>query len=50
MLNDLGLLQVEGRKQVCCMYFKSLEEIDEAEILPLLFEADEIDRGFRKMN
>jgi hypothetical protein len=48
MKDDQGLLLAEGRKQVYCMYFKTLKETDEAEILPLLFEADEIDRGFRK--
>ncbi len=46
MSNDLGLLQAEGRKQVYCMYFRSLREVNEQEILPLLFEADEIDRSF----
>src|SRR5262245_39001619 len=41
MSNDEGLLKAEGRKQVYCMYFKSLQEIDEQAIRSLLFEAAE---------
>jgi|GEM_PF-334736 len=46
--NDEGLLVAEGRKQVYCMYFKSLDEIHDDQIKPLLYEAELIDNGFRK--
>lgn len=48
MSNDRGVLLSEGRKQVYCMYFKSLEEIDEALIRSLLFEAELLDESFAK--
>ena len=48
MSNHDGVLLVEGRKQVYCMYFKSLEEIDDAQIRSLLFEAEIVDDGFKK--
>ena len=48
MSNDEGLLLSEGRKQVYCMYFKSVAEIDDHVILSLLYEADLIDAGFKK--
>lgn len=48
MSNDRGALLSEGRKQVYCMYFKSLEEIDEALIRSLLFEAEMLDESFAK--
>jgi len=48
MLNDDGALLAEGRKQMYCMYFKSLKEINEAQIRALLFEADLIDQSFSK--
>jgi hypothetical protein len=48
MSNDEGLLKSEGRKQVYCMYFKSMEEIDDAQIRALLFEADLLDQRFKK--
>lgn len=48
MLNADGALLAEGRKQVYCMYFKSLKEIDEKQIRALLFEADLIDKEFQK--
>lgn len=44
--NDKGLLLAEGRKQVYCMYFKQLSEIDDHEIQALLFEAEMIDDSF----
>jgi len=46
MANETNVLLAEGRKQVYCMYFKSLKEIDEAEIRALLFEAGMIDEEF----
>jgi hypothetical protein len=46
--NDEGLLLSEGRKQVYCMYFKSLNEIRDEEIRALLYEAEIIDNSFRK--
>lgn len=46
MLNDEGLLLKEGRKQVYCMYFKSLSEIRDDQIRSLLFEAGMIDDNF----
>lgn len=48
MSNDKGVLLSEGRKQVYCMYFKSLQEIDEALIRSLLFEAEMLDESFAK--
>ena len=46
--NEEKLLLSEGRKQVYCMYFKSLAEIPEEKIRALLFEAEMIDDSFRK--
>jgi hypothetical protein len=46
--NERGLLLSEGRKQVFCMYFNNLNEIQEDIIRELLFEADLIDQQFRK--
>ena len=48
MGNETGLLKQEGRKQVYCMYFSKLNEIHEAQIKPLLFEAALIDDNFGK--
>ncbi|MCW5911630.1 MAG: DUF1801 domain-containing protein [Cyclobacteriaceae bacterium] len=48
MSNEDGVLLAEGRKQVYCMYFKTLKEIDDQQIRALLFEADVIDESFRK--
>lgn len=48
MANENNVLLVEGRKQVYCMYFKSLKEIDETQIRALLFEAGMIDEEFGK--
>lgn len=48
MSNDKGVLLKEGRKQVYCMYFKSLQEIDDALIRSLLFEAEILDESFAK--
>lgn len=48
MSNDEGALLAEGRKQVYCMYFKTLSDIDEPLIRSLLYEAEMIDDSFRK--
>jgi hypothetical protein len=48
MSNEDGALLAEGRKQVYCLYFKSVNEIDDEQIRALLFEADLIDEQFRK--
>lgn len=46
--NSEGLLKAEGRKQVYCMYFKSVSEINDAQIRSLLYEAEIIDDSFAK--
>lgn len=48
MSNEDGLLLAEGRKQVYVMYFKELNDIDEARVRALLFEAAMIDEQFGK--
>lgn len=48
--NEDGALLAEGRKQVYCMYFKHVDEINGEQIRALLFEADLIDQQFRKPN
>ena len=48
MRNDEGLLLAEGRKQVYCMYFKTLTAINEQQVRALLFEAELVDAGFKK--
>ncbi|HEU5292137.1 MAG TPA: DUF1801 domain-containing protein [Cyclobacteriaceae bacterium] len=48
MSNDDGLLHADGRKQVYCMYFKSLDEINEEQVRALLYEADLLDESFKK--
>lgn len=48
MSNEDGALLAEGRKQVYCMYFKSISEINEDQIRALLFEAELIDESFKK--
>jgi hypothetical protein len=48
MANEDGVLLAEGRKQVYCMYLKSIREMDENRIRALLFEAGMIDEGFGK--
>lgn len=50
MSNEDGALLAEGRKQIYCMYFKSLKEIKEEQVRALLFEAEMIDESFRKKN
>jgi hypothetical protein len=46
MSNEDGVLLAEGRKQVYVMYFKELDDIDEAQVRALLFEAAMIDEQF----
>lgn len=48
MSNEDGALASDGRKQVYCIYFKSLEEINDDQVRALLFEAELIDEGFKK--
>lgn len=48
MSNEDGVLLAEGRKQVYAMYFKKLDDIDEAQVRALLFEALMIDDQFAK--
>ena len=48
MSNQDGFLLAEGRKQVYCMYFHSLKDVDEVQVRALLFEAALVDESFRK--
>lgn len=48
MSNEDGVLLAEGRKQVYCMYFKNVTEIDDQQIRALLFETELVDEGFKK--
>ena len=48
MGNEDDVLKSEGRKQVYCMYFKSMDEIDDQQIRALLYEAELLDNGFVK--
>jgi hypothetical protein len=48
MSNEGGHLLAEGRKQVYCMYFNKLQDIDDALVRALLFEAGLIDESFAK--
>ena len=48
MSNEDNVLKAEGRKQVYCMYFKSIDEIDDRQIRTLLYEAELIDESFGK--
>lgn len=48
MSNEDGALLAEGRKQVYCIYFKTLDDIDDQQIRALLFEAELVDESFRK--
>ncbi|MBL0743446.1 DUF1801 domain-containing protein [Chryseolinea lacunae] len=49
MANPDGILLAENRKQVHCIYFKSLKEINDDQLRAFLYEADMIDGTFRKM-
>jgi hypothetical protein len=46
--NDDGALLAEGRKQVYCVYFKSVTEINDDQIRALLFEGEIIDQTLKK--
>ena len=48
MSNDEGVLHARNRKQVYCMYFKSLSDINEEQVKALLFEAELLDESFKK--
>ncbi len=48
MANEDHVLLAEGRKQVYCMYFKSLAQINEPQVRALLYEAGMIDDEFKK--
>jgi hypothetical protein len=48
MANEDKVLLSEGRKQVYCMYFKKLTQINEPQIRALLYEAGMIDDEFKK--
>jgi hypothetical protein len=46
--NEDGALLAEGRKQVYCLYFNSVSDINDVQIRALLYEADMIDQTFKK--
>ncbi len=46
MSNEDGALKSEGRKQVYILYLNSIDELDEAQVRSLLFEASMIDDEF----
>jgi hypothetical protein len=46
MSNEDGALKAEGRKQVYILYIKSIDELDEAQVRSLLFEAGMVDDEF----
>jgi hypothetical protein len=48
MSNIDGALVAEDRKQVYCMYIKTLNEMNEEQIRALLYEAELVDDGFKK--
>jgi hypothetical protein len=48
MSNEDGVLLAEGRKQVYMTYFKKLDDIDEAKVRALLFEAAMVDEQFAR--
>jgi hypothetical protein len=48
MSNEDGVLLAEGRKQVYVMYFQSVDDIDEAQVKSLLYEAALLDDTFKK--
>lgn len=48
MSNEDGVLHAGNRKQVYCMYFRSLSDINEEQIKALLFEAELLDESFKK--
>ena len=46
MSNEESLLLAEGRKQVYCMYFHTIQDIRDEQLRPLLFGL--VDDGFKK--
>jgi hypothetical protein len=48
MMNERKLLLREGRKQMYCIYYRSLDEIDEDQVRAWLYEADLVDQEFQK--
>ena len=48
MSNEEGLLKSEGRKQVYCLHFKSVEEMVDQQIRALLYEAELVDETFSR--
>ena len=48
MSNEDHVLLAEGRKQIYCMYFKTVNEINVQQLRALLFEAGIVDEGFAK--
>jgi hypothetical protein len=48
MSNEDGVLLAEGRKQVYCMYFNLLQEINEEQLCALFYEAELVDEQFAK--
>lgn len=48
MSNDDGTLLAEGRKQVYCIYFKTLVDVNDDHVRALLYEAELVDDGFMK--
>ena len=48
LMSRNAALLAEGRKQVYCMYFHSLKEINEQQLCALLFEAGIVDESFSK--
>jgi hypothetical protein len=48
MSNEDGVLLAEGRKQVYVMYFQTIDDIDEAQVKSLLYEAALLDDTFKK--
>jgi hypothetical protein len=43
-MQDVGLLEVKGRKEVRTIEFRSIDDIDEDSIRELLLEAERLDR------
>ncbi len=48
MANEDRTLLAENRKQMYCVYYRSLKEIDDQQIRSWLFEAELIDESFAK--
>jgi hypothetical protein len=50
MSNEGKVLHADGRKQVYCMYFNSVNEMNNEQIRSLLYEAELVDENFKKRN